>query len=1353
MADRKITELGAINASSIADDDLYTLVDVSEVDPGLKNKKFTFASSKEYYNFYYLQLTGGTVYGNLTVTGNLSVGGNFSPATIDVTGVSTFNRLNCTGTGTFTSLLSGANITGAVVNVGNLFTDTGNILDLTVTTITGGSGNFVRLSGQTVTGATGAFTNVTGQNISGITASITTISGTNVTVTSTISGATITGDTGNFTKFTATNITGTTITGATGQYSVLDAGTGKFTLVSGATVTGTTGQLGTLTGGTGNFVLVSGDTVKGTTITGTTGQIVNLTSTSGFFTYVSGGNVTGDTGNFSNLTADTGSFTYLTGTTISGATGNFNNLSTDTGTFTLISGTTVTGDTGNFTSITAATGTFTSSLSFPSLTLTGDLTVGKKLYVGEDALITGITTVARATGYDFIVNSSTSGNVITVEPSGVVYIQDPLVIPVANRASGAGYYINTGTTNIVGDNTTLNYSGGNGFNFEGNNANGYYGNLVVPNLISTDTITGSAATFSNLTGSTTISGGTIYGNTITGTTGQFPTLTGGTGTFTLVSGTTVTGSTGSFTQATAGTGTFTLVSGTTVTGTTGKFANLTGGTGTFTLVTGTTVQGATGDFDTISGTSGIITTISGVTLITGITASFTTGNFTVANFVIETTGNITTTGGYVSGASGLFTDANITGLIISGSGGNFDLLTGGTITGTTGDFATVNVDTGVFTYLTGTTISSPTGYFGTLTVDTGITRYILTVTGDAFFAEDIFVTGSGVFGSGIGSTGSSYFYQASVSGSGDVTLTVANPTGYAVATFTQVSTTGDFIVNATTSGTSITIAQNEIVLIEDSGVLTNESSDGNGYYQYTGALDLTEVNTEIIYSGGIASGFTFLGINYGYGTNLEVKGIISGTTITGNTGNFGTGSFTYLTGTTVSGGTGSFNSLNVLATGAIKLYDADSTNWVAFKSADTVSTNVTWVLPATDATTSGDALLSDAAGTLSWGAVASLSGITDDASPFTTALGAGAGTGITSDGTGNTAVGYQALNTNTNGDYNTALGYQSAYSGTTASGIVAIGYQSLYKNNGRWNIGIGSEALIDNITGVQNIAIGFRPASGVTNISQSTVIGHVPCLNATSVQFSHIIGDGAVNSGSAYQSIVIGAATLANGTGNYGTYIGVSAGKSSSGSYNIAIGHKAASGLIGNNCIVIGSGAGTSLANDNNTIIGSITGTAADNGVIRIGAGTTERIYVGTDGAVSGATFKNANWTLPTADATVSGYVLKSDANGTLSWGQGATNTDTVYTVTNASPTLIDPTNGGIQLLTLTANRTLSYNNFLNGDMILLMINDGSNYTVTWPTTSWIDGSPPSLSTSNYTVISLWKASNVVYAGLMGYIA
>ena len=76
MADRKITELGAIDGASIADNDLYTIVDVSEVDPGLKNKKFTLSSSREYYNFYYLAITGGTVSGDLTVTGDLSVGGS-----------------------------------------------------------------------------------------------------------------------------------------------------------------------------------------------------------------------------------------------------------------------------------------------------------------------------------------------------------------------------------------------------------------------------------------------------------------------------------------------------------------------------------------------------------------------------------------------------------------------------------------------------------------------------------------------------------------------------------------------------------------------------------------------------------------------------------------------------------------------------------------------------------------------------------------------------------------------------------------------------------------------------------------------------------------------------------------------------------------------------------------------------------------------------------------------------------------------------------------------------------------------------------------------------------------------------
>ena len=50
----------------------------------------------------------------------------------------------------------------------------------------------------------------------------------------------------------------------------------------------------------------------------------------------------------------------------------------------------------------------------------------------------------------------------------------------------------------------------------------------------------------------------------------------------------------------------------------------------------------------------------------------------------------------------------------------------------------------------------------------------------------------------------------------------------------------------------------------------------------------------------------------------------------------------------------------------VRFADSDSSNWVAFQAPATVASNVTWTLPSADATTSGHALVSDAAGTLSW---------------------------------------------------------------------------------------------------------------------------------------------------------------------------------------------------------------------------------------------------------------------------------------------------------------------------------------------------------------------------------------------------
>jgi hypothetical protein len=51
----------------------------------------------------------------------------------------------------------------------------------------------------------------------------------------------------------------------------------------------------------------------------------------------------------------------------------------------------------------------------------------------------------------------------------------------------------------------------------------------------------------------------------------------------------------------------------------------------------------------------------------------------------------------------------------------------------------------------------------------------------------------------------------------------------------------------------------------------------------------------------------------------------------------------------------------------LRFADADSSNWLAFQAPATVTSNVTWTLPATDAAVSGYALKSNGAGQLSWG--------------------------------------------------------------------------------------------------------------------------------------------------------------------------------------------------------------------------------------------------------------------------------------------------------------------------------------------------------------------------------------------------
>lgn len=101
-----------------------------------------------------------------------------------------------------------------------------------------------------------------------------------------------------------------------------------------------------------------------------------------------------------------------------------------------------------------------------------------------------------------------------------------------------------------------------------------------------------------------------------------------------------------------------------------------------------------------------------------------------------------------------------------------------------------------------------------------------------------------------------------------------------------------------------------------------------------------------------------------------------------------------------------------------------------------------------------------------------------------------------------------------------------------------------------------------------------------------------------------------------------------------------------------------------------------------------------------------------------------------------------------------------VYTISDAADFEVDPGNGSVQLITLGANRTPKATNFAAGESITLMVDDGTAYTLTWTDATWggsgvvwTGGSAPTLATSGYTVIQLWKVGSQVYGAKVGEVA
>lgn len=176
-------------------------------------------------------------------------------------------------------------------------------------------------------------------------------------------------------------------------------------------------------------------------------------------------------------------------------------------------------------------------------------------------------------------------------------------------------------------------------------------------------------------------------------------------------------------------------------------------------------------------------------------------------------------------------------------------------------------------------------------------------------------------------------------------------------------------------------------------------------------------------------------------------------------------------------------------------------------------------------------------------------------------------------------------------------------------------------------------------------------------------------------------------------------------------------------------------------------------------------------GTVTLGSASTGYQSFADAGVSDGDTVRyviedGANWEIGTGTYTASGTTLSrsveessnSDAAINLSGSAEVfviaaaydltVRPETVYALTGTTPAL-DPANGTIQTWTLSANSTPT-DSLSDGESITLMIDDGTAYTITWPTITWVGGSAPTLATTGYTVVVIWKVGSTLYGKYVG---
>lgn len=135
-------------------------------------------------------------------------------------------------------------------------------------------------------------------------------------------------------------------------------------------------------------------------------------------------------------------------------------------------------------------------------------------------------------------------------------------------------------------------------------------------------------------------------------------------------------------------------------------------------------------------------------------------------------------------------------------------------------------------------------------------------------------------------------------------------------------------------------------------------------------------------------------------------------------------------------------------------------------------------------------------------------------------------------------------------------------------------------------------------------------------------------------------------------------------------------------------------------------------------------------------------VYPSSGIAVSTGTAWDTSKTSPTGD------IVGTTDTQTLSNKTITGTRETVFTITDGASVDINPANGGIQIWTLGGNRTPTASNFLAGQSVTLLVDDGSAFSITWTSigVTWLDvTTAPTLQTTGYTIIELFRVGSVTY--------